>query len=438
MKKSKSFFLTESNYCDGRMLDYQHIYNYLIINDWRPVRQVWRADLVIVGTCALTCSQEEKALNYIKYCLKKKRKNALIIITGCISRVCPEKLKEIGVFISIPVSELKRIDEYINPRISFCQVADPNTVVPSQVLYEESSLALFIVRKHLSSFFFEFSLNWSFVRKFLSKLRELFIYVVFSKPRINPFIERGSGKYFYLRISDGCLGNCSYCGMKFSTGTLTSKRPELVLSEFCKGLELRYNLFFITGEDTGCYGLDIGSDFIYLLKEILSMGRRKDFKLMISNFNAQWFVKYYQDLKKIFLESKDKIGYLQIPIQSGSDIILAAMNRPYRIGEVVDCLIDIKKFAPSLRIATDIMVGFPGENEYDFEKTRSLLKMVNFDFADIFVYEDRPRTVASGMMEKVAYKDICGRRASLLKIQNSKFGPSIFIKKGLMVIKKFL
>jgi len=435
---NKTFFITESNYCDGRMLEYQHLYNYLIINGWQQVRKISQAQLVVIGTCALTNTQEELAVAYIKHCLKNKRKNALVIIAGCVSQICPDKLTHLGPLVIIPTGEMSRIDKYVEPRVPFQQILEPNIVFPSQVLHEELWVSCFAGRKRLKLVLSELSLSFDFTRRLFSGFKKLIVLTTLFKAKINPFIERGNKDYFYLRISNGCLGSCAYCGMKNSTGNLSSKNPETVLAEFSNGLKLGRNRFVITGEDTGCYGLDIATDFISLLKKMLLNSKEKDIKLIIVNLNAQWFVKYFKDFKSILVENAGKFSYLQIPIQSGSDKVLTAMNRPYRIGEVVDCLIEIRRIVPDLRIATDIIVGFPGEEKQDLKQTISLLQRINFDFVDIFAFEDRPGTLASNMHDKISPGEIEDRRISLLKVQNNRIKLSTLANRGLGAIKRLL
>jgi tRNA A37 methylthiotransferase MiaB len=188
-------------------------------------------------------------------------------------------------------------------------------------------------------------------------------------------------------------------------------------------------LFFLLSEDIGCYGKDIGTGITELLRMLFQAGRDNDFKIVISNFNAQRFIEYYEELKAVFIKNKDKILFIQIPIQSGSNRILELMNRRYCVEDLDRCLKDIKQAIPSLNITTDMIAGFPGETENDFQESLDFLKRNKFRYADIFGYEDRPDTLANSMNNKVPQEVIERRKIGLLGIQNENSSLSSIFKK---------
>jgi MiaB/RimO family radical SAM methylthiotransferase len=257
------------------------------------------------------------------------------------------------------------------------------------------------------------------------------------KSYINPLLVCNGNDYFCLRVSKGCLGKCSYCVIRSATGILQSRQPQDVIGEFRKGLEAGHKVFYITAEDSGAYGLDIATTSLALLKEIFEAGKDRDFKLIVTNFNAQWFAKYYLLLEPLFLANRDKMLYLQVPIQSGSNRILRLMNRPYDIDEVSGYLERLQSKAPSLNIATDIIVGFPQETEEDFEETRKLLRRIRFSFAEIFAYEDRPNTAAAAIKDKVPAGTIDRRKFELLRIQNKQAAFGAILKKASDLRREF-
>jgi threonylcarbamoyladenosine tRNA methylthiotransferase CDKAL1 len=177
---------------------------------------------------------------------------------------------------------------------------------------------------------------------------------------------------FTIRLARGCLGNCSYCAIKFAAGTLESKPIGEILLEFKKGLSQGHRLFTLIAGDTGCYGIDIGTSAVELLSEIFKVDGA--YKLIIKEFNAQWLIKYQSELETLLTTNFDKIDYIIVPVQSASDKILRLMQRPYNIENVKNCLRSLKSNIPQLNITTHIMAGFPEETEEDFQKSVDFIR----------------------------------------------------------------
>lgn len=425
----KKFFICSTAACTERMLDCQKIYSYLIRNNWQSVKKVSNADLIIISTCSFGKYEDDSSIDLIQHYLKKKSRLAKIIIAGCMPKINPIRLTRIAEFMTISPTDLCKLDNLLKPKIRFHNIEEPNRIFISEVSYRPILKKMLNCKSLLISFLNQFELRKDFFGKCIKFITKAINYTILLKSYINPFLVCNRNDLFYLRISKGCLGNCSYCGKKFATGTLKSKLPEDVINEFGKGLNLGHKKFFLLSEDVGCYGLDIGTTIIYLLKEIFRVGKKHDYQLIISNFNAHWFVKYYEEIESVLLENHSKVFYLQIPIQSGSNRILKLMNRPYRIEDIEICLLNLKKKAPSLNITTDIIVGFPGETGADFNLSKDFIKKIKFSFADIFGYEDRPNALASKMDNKIPQDIINKRLFDLLRIQNLSFKTDSIVKK---------
>lgn len=425
----KKFFICSTAACTERMLDCQKIYSYLIRNNWQSVKKISKADLIIISTCSFNNYEDDSSVELIKHYLRRKSKLAKLIIAGCMLKINPSRLNQMGEFLTISPTDLCKLDELLKSQIRFHDIEEPNRIFASEVSYKPILKKILNCKSLLNIFFNQFELRKDFFRKCKKFITKAINYTILLKSYINPFLVCNRNDLFYLRISKGCLGNCSYCGKKFATGALKSKLPEDVINEFGKGLNLGHKKFFFLSEDVGCYGLDIDTTIIYLLKEIFRVGKNYDYQLIISNFNAHWFVKYYEEIESVLLENHSKVFYLQIPIQSGSNKILSLMNRPYRIEDVERCLLDLKKKAPSLNITTDIIVGFPGETEANFNLSKNLIKKIKFSFADIFGYEDRPNTLASKMDNKIPQDIINNRLFDLLRIQNLSSRTDSIVKK---------
>ncbi len=429
MPETGKYFICATNPCLERMLDSQRIYRYLEVNEWKSAANIKEADLIIVSTCSLTVDEDESSLQYLRFCLKNKKDDARLVVAGCLPVIVPDKFRELGALPAVPPTELNRLDSFVNPRVPFDQVAEPNKInVPRfHNLFFKKSL-----------WYREKIRRWS-IRPAGAKegkgsapgpwLRKIFRQAGQLKAYIDPFLAGKRSELYYIRISRGCLGACSYCAKRFATGTLKSKPLETVVNEFSEGLRRGERLFLLASEDSGCYGFDCGTTITELLVNIFARGQGHDFQLAISNFNARWLVSASGELENIIAANKDKIYYLQVPIQSGSDRILELMNRQHSIGDAERSLERIRRIAPGLALKTDIIVGFPGENEEDFERTKEFMQKIKFEFADIFPYQKRPRTPASLMPDFVPAEIVERRIGELIAMQNSRAKPGTVFKK---------
>ena len=167
--------------------------------------------------------------------------------------------------------------------------------------------------------------------------------------------------------------------------------------------------------DVGCYGVDIGISVIELLSALFAV--KGSYQIIIKEFNAQWVVKYFEELMQLFKQHHEKIDYIVVPVQSASNRMLRLMKRPYTIEDVKKYLNIIKMEVPDLQISTHIMVGFPGETDADFKESVDFIKEYEFPFVDIYAYDDRPNTAASQMEGKVSSEIIEQRVAAVKKIQ---------------------
>ena len=200
---------------------------------------------------------------------------------------------------------------------------------------------------------------------------------------------------FYIEACVGCLGKCTYCVHRYARGRLKSRSIENIVSEFRYGLRKGYKRFVLLGDDLGFYGHDINTDIITLLEEILK--EEGDYELQLYYLEPINLSKQLQRLKKVL--RSNKIIDVNIPLQTGSNRLCKLMNRDYDIKEVIQCVSEIRREFPSLSVRTQIMVGFPGETDEDFQKTVDIFDY--FDEVGIFEYSDRPNTLSYKMTNKV-------------------------------------
>ncbi|MCK4994204.1 MAG: radical SAM protein [Candidatus Omnitrophica bacterium] len=436
LKDVKKFFICSTNSCLERIVDCQRINDYLVANSWRSVDNPTTADLIIVSTCSLTSDEDESSADYIRFYLSKKAKKADIIIAGCMPIIAPDKFHQLGEFLSVAPSNLEALDKIVKAKIKFNAIKEPNILSVSKfhkMLFKKWLKARKAVRKFLESFSFRKEFFAGCIYGFKKQISSLGLI----KTGIDPFLVDSRNDFFYLKISRGCLSKCSYCAIRFATGRLKSRDSETIISDFKKGLRKGSKKFYLVTEDAGCYGLDIGTTIVELLQKIFREGNDYDFKVIISNFNAQWLVKYYDQIEKIIVDNREKIFCFQVPVQSGSNKILCSMNRPYNIEEVKRCICTLKKKTSPMAITTDIIVGFPGEQEEDFLMTKDLMEEIGFDFANIFVFQNRQNTAAYNLGGKVS-QEVTQRRVSQLeKIQKSNSKTGLVVKKAIELLKDF-
>lgn len=202
-------------------------------------------------------------------------------------------------------------------------------------------------------------------------------------------------------ISNGCLGNCYYCAVKFARGRLESKPIEKIIKEIEYSVnEENSKEILLTSQDNGCYGFDINENLNTLLKRIIEI--KGDFKIRVGMANPQHLKIIIDDLIKIYKNEKI-YKFLHIPIQSGSNKVLKEMNRYYTIEDVYTIIDKFKKEIPEISIGTDIIVGYPTETEEDFKETIKVIKKIKPNFINLSRFGMRKN------IEAEKYKDLISR-----------------------------
>ena len=397
----KTFYIC-STYCVTREADSQKIYPYLIDNGFCFTKDFSKADLIIIATCAVNELEEDKSIRAIKYFLKHKSNSSEIIITGCLPKINPSLLKSIGNFKTISPTELEEFDNLIKAKIKFKSVSQQHEInIPSLPFNYVIEFRTF--KELVSNFFKKFKLNKAYSRRVIER--------IFAEK--NRLLHR-KDKVFYLVIQNGCLGNCTYCAIRYAIGKSRSRPIKDIIQEFRQALDGGYKIIYLAGEDVGAYGVDINTNIVKLLEELFKI--KGNYKIKILDFNANWLIKCFSDLITIFVKNYDKIDSITFSIQSGSNTILKLMNRNYDINDVKKCLTILNKELPNLTMNIGVLVGFPGETEEDFEKTKNFIKKFKFKHLNITGYSDRPNTTAYKMNGKINDKVIKERICELIKI----------------------
>lgn len=380
-----------TNGCTRRKLDVERLKKYFILNDYEIVEKVKNADIIIFVSCGFIKHREEESLKIIKH-LKNYKKE--LIIAGCLPEITKDRLNKIFSGKIISTKNLESIDRFFeNFQWKFSDVSDANTIS-----FSISGLSLILKTKPFPKIF---------SRNCFNLIKESISEIIRSK-----FTLRNSSLCF-LRISQGCLGNCSYCSIRKAIGILKSKPLKNCLEEYKQLLKKGYKNFVILGDDVGAYGLDINTSFPKLLKALSETDQDFSVKWLIKEMNPRWIVKYYAELLNFV--KKGKISYMLCGIQSGSDRILKLMNRDPITETTKKILKRFKEINPFLKLSAQIIIGFPSESEDDFFKTLDLIKEVRFDEVFIYPYSEQKRTLAIQLKNKIPVKIKQRRIEQMLK-----------------------
>ncbi len=208
------------------------------------------------------------------------------------------------------------------------------------------------------------------------------------KPLHLPKVE---GVISRIPISEGCLGSCTYCFTRVARGILHSYKPVDIRRTMEYAVQQGAREIQITSQDTGAYGLDIGTDLPTLLGSLLDV--EGDYRIRLGMINPQFVIRYLRQLTGI-LSSSRMYRFIHIPVQSGSDRVLRDMKRGYT-REQVDLIVKrLRESIPDITIATDLIIGYPTETEDDFLETLDLIKRDRFDVVNVSRFSPRPYTEA--------------------------------------------
>jgi MiaB-like tRNA modifying enzyme len=224
--------------------------------------------------------------------------------------------------------------------------------------------------------------------------------------RLNPVVS-------IVEIGSGCLSECTFCETKIAKGWLKSYEPKSIVREISNNVKEGVKEIWLTSTDNGAYGHDLGINLAKLLKDIVSIDG--NFKVRVGMMNPMFIPFMLDELIEIFKD--DKIfKFIHIPIQSGSDEILKKMKRNHKAELFLDIVNRFRREIKDITIATDVIVGFPGESKDDFNSTVSLMKESKPDIINIARYSARPNTEAREMEDKVDVKEMKERSSFMHKI----------------------
>ncbi len=334
-----------------------------------PTEEVTAADLIILNTCCVRETAENKIygrIGELKH-LKEKNKNLIIAITGCMAQKNQADMFKRAPHIDIVLGthNIQHINEMVK-EVQRTKKRQVNVDMDNTVLPELAA-----------------------------------------KP---------NGTFFaWVPIMNGCNKFCTYCIVPHVRGREISRPVEAIVKDVRELGEKGFKEITLLGQNVNSYGLDFkdGTDFGTLVDALDGIPGIERIRYMTS---------HPQDMTKGMVDalgrSSNIVTQLHLPVQSGSDNILKRMNRHYSVEQYKDLLQYCREKIDGVTITTDIIVGFPGETEEDFQQTLQLLKDVRYDMAFTFIYSKRSGTPAAEFEEQVPEEVKRVRLQALMDVQN--------------------
>lgn len=346
--------------CKVNIYESELVTNILKNNNYTVVDFEDKADIYIINTCSVTNESDKKSRKMINRA-KKNNPAAIIIVMGCYSQVNAE---DIDVDIVLGNKDKSKIVEIIEEYIK--------TKQKKKIIYD------------------------------LTK-------VDFEKMEITNF---DSHTRAFVKIQDGCNAFCSYCIIPYVRGRVRSKDPEDVIKEVTTLVEKGYKEIVLTGIHTGRYGTDINTNLEELLNKLVNIPNIYRIRLSSIEINE-----ITPGIKELLKENKVMAKHLHIPLQSGSNKILKLMNRRYNKEEFLS-MVDNLRDIPDISLTTDLIVGFPNEDEEKFNETIDTLKKIGFTKIHTFPYSKRKGTPAAIMDNQVSPEEKKKRVHRILDLSN--------------------
>lgn len=224
------------------------------------------------------------------------------------------------------------------------------------------------------------------------------------KKRLNPVVG-------ILAVSNGCMDACTFCSTRLVKGRHFSFPLEKLVQEAQDLIADGCHEIWLTGQDASCWGFDLGLNLSHLVKAILK-AIPHDFRLRLGMGNPRHLLLYWEDLVSVFQDPR-VYRFIHLPVQSGSDSVLKDMGRKHSADDFRMLVQAFKTQVPHLTISTDIIVGFPGEQESDFHNTLDIVQTMRPLVCNITRFVVRPGTVAAKLPQAI-HRDEKKRRSGLL------------------------
>lgn len=319
-------------------------------------------EITVINTCSVTAIADQKSRQIIRR-ERRKNPNAILCVMGCYSQKnAPYVIKECGADIVVGASNRNKLVELVK-------------------LFQKERKPIIKVEENPRNFKYE----------------------SFGTVAI-PNTTRA-----YIKIEDGCNNFCSYCTIPYTRGVARSRDKDEIISEIKELIKNRFLEFVITGIHTAHYGIDLKDvTFSSLIEEILDIEGL--YRLRISSIEESEIDDKFIEL----LKNRSNIAnHLHMPLQSGSPSVLKRMRRKYNVDDFITKVNRIREARPDIAITTDVIVGFPGESDEEFNETVEFIKKVNFAELHVFPFSAREGTPAYSYENQVS-PEIKAKRVQVL------------------------
>ncbi|BFL76407.1 tRNA (N(6)-L-threonylcarbamoyladenosine(37)-C(2))-methylthiotransferase MtaB [Finegoldia magna] len=344
-------------------------------NDYE-ITEDYNCDVFVLNTCTVTNLSDRKSRQQISK-IRSENSDAIIAVVGCYSQVSPDEIENIeGVNVILGTKYRKEI-------VELCELAKSSNKIINKV-------------------------------ENIGKNRE------FEELTIN---TEHSMTRAYIKIQEGCSQFCSYCIIPYARGPIRSRNIRDIVLEAKRLADNGFKEIVLTGIHVASYGKDLENDDIGLIDVIEDIGQIDKIKrIRLSSLEPRIVDKQFLDrLSKV----EQFCDHFHLSLQSGSDSILQSMNRKYDTDLYEKTINLIREYYPNAAITTDIIVGFPGETDEDFEKTLNFVDKIQFSKIHVFKYSNRKGTVASKMKNQVS--GVVKKERSKLLIEKSKYYTDKFL-----------
>jgi threonylcarbamoyladenosine tRNA methylthiotransferase CDKAL1 len=322
------------------------------------VETVEAADIVIYNTCAVKGPTEDRMMEVLKRVPPDKK----LIVAGCLPLINFERLcKEV------------RFDGVLGPA-----AAEKIVEAVMRVLNGEKVVALQDAANAKPN-------------------------LDLPRLRLNPVIG-------IVPINYGCLGSCVYCCVVFARGHVRSYAIPEILDRMERDVAMGIREFWMTSQDTACYGRDIGTNLAELLKALCDI--KGEFRIRVGMMTPNLAKSILEDLIQAF-QSEKIFNFIHLPVQSGDNQVLKRMRRFYSIDDFKEVVNAFRNSFSEVTVATDVICGFPGETGEAFERTLRLIEDVKPDIVNVSRFFARPRTAAAEMREDFVSSPEIKRRSGL-------------------------
>ena len=332
----------------------------LIEQGFLEAKDIDEADIVVINTCAVTEHAAKKSAHYIAK-LRKSYTHLKIIVTGCLTEDDGINLKEYGADIIITNGSKADIINHILNMTDGLIKAGTGSFAGGAVSF-----------------------------------------------------NTGTKTRAFFKIQDGCNAFCTYCIIPRLRGKPKSMKRQDVISGFKKLISSNYKEIVLVGIHIGLYGKDTNDNLTSLLKELVSI--EGDFRIRLTSIEINEIT---DELLYLIKDSNKICPHLHIPLQSGSNKILKLMGRKYKKEDYINTINKARSIISDVTIGSDIIAGFPNENDDDFNESLNTLKLAGTEFYHAFAYSERKGTPACLMDNKVDIK-VREERSKILRAQGDE------------------